>query len=81
MAKASGGSGHGPIKMLSGSMLWPTYLFFPAYFGWSNIITISRGITANQCGLLDAQVCSALYLFFYKPFLARISRLATNTSG
>ena len=75
----SGGSGLGPIKMSYGSMDWPICLFFPAFYSWPITTTISRGITAVQCGLLDALVCYALYPFFYNPFLDRTSRSLTST--
>ena len=79
MVDTIGGSGLGSTKTSSGSTPWLTCLFFPAYFGWSSIINMSRGITASQCGLLDALVCYALYPFFYNPFLVRTSRSPTST--
>jgi len=74
-----GGSGLGPTKTPSGSMDLLTYLFLPVFFGWPTITQISRGITAIQCGLLDALVSYALYPFFFNPFLVRTSPSATNT--
>jgi len=79
MVEPFGGFGHGRSKMPLGSTDWPTYLFSPACFGWHSITTINRGITALQCGLLDALVSYALYPFFYNPFLVRTSPSATNT--
>ena len=78
MVEPFGGFGHGRSKMQPGSTDWLTYLFLPVSYSWPTITQISLGITAIQCGLLDALVSYALYPFFYNPFLVRTSPSATN---
>jgi hypothetical protein len=79
MVELSGESGLGRIKIPYTSTRWPTCLFSPAFWLWRNTTQLSLGITAIQCGSLDALVYCALYPLFFNPFLARTSRSAIKT--